>query len=534
MKSRAARLRELLERPGLDFLMEAHNGLSARIAIEAGFSGLWASGLSISAQLGVRDSNEASWTQVMEVAEFMADASDAPILLDGDTGYGNFNNVRRLIRKLESRGVAGVCFEDKLFPKTNSFLDPGRQQLADPDEFAGKIRAAKDTQADPDFVVVARTEAFIAGWGLEEALRRAEAYAAAGADAILCHSKKRTPEDVLSFMEAWDGRCPVVIVPTTYGSTPTEVFEEAGVALAIWANHQLRASIQAMQGLTKRLYEEKSLMAIEDDVAPLKEIFRLQGAAELKEAEKEYLPKGAGNSAAIVLAASRGKALGELTASRPKTMVPVRGVPLLERMVGHLRECHVGRVKVVVGYEPDAVDVAGIEKVENADFASTKELASLRLGLADEEGPRVISYGDVLFKRYILSRLLDEPGDVVLVADEGWKAGGEDYQDRVRCSRAPSLRYDAGPALLEAMGPDLDPDGVHGEWIGLMRTSGAGTTALRRALDRLSERDDFSALRMKDLFGALLEDGVEVRVVYVRGHWLDVDDIAGFEASADF
>jgi phosphoenolpyruvate phosphomutase len=520
----------------LDFLMEAHSGLSARIAVEAGFEGLWGSGLSISANLGVRDSNEASWTQVLEVAEFMADAADAPILLDGDTGYGNFNNVRRLVRKLESRGIAGVCFEDKLFPKTNSFLDPGRQQLADPDEFAGKIRAAKDTQEDSDFVVVARTEAFIAGWGLEEALRRAEAYAAAGADAILCHSKKRTAEDVLAFMDAWDGRCPVVIVPTTYGATPTEVFEEAGVSLAIWANHQLRASIMAMQGLTRRLFEERSLMSVEEEVAPLGEVFRLQGASELKAAEKVYLPAGTADSAAIVLAASRGSALGELTAERPKTMVPVRGVPLLERLVGHLRECHVGRVRVVVGYRPEAVDVAGIEAVENPEYASTKEVASLRVGLEGEEGPRIVSYGDVLFKRYILRRLLDEPGDVVVVVDESWREDPdrEDYQDLVRCSRAPCRRYDAGSAYLEDMGPGLSPDEVHGEWIGLLRTSAEGTTALRTALDRMATRDDFATLRMKDLFAALHEDGVAVRVVYVSGHWLDVDDVAGFEASADF
>src|SRR5215468_11308796 len=116
------KLRMLVDSPYLTFLLEAHNGLSAKIVEEAGFEGIWASGLSISASLGVRDSNEASWTQVLEVAEFMADATSVPILLDGDTGYGDFNSVRRLVRKLEQRGIAGVCIEDKLFPKINSFL----------------------------------------------------------------------------------------------------------------------------------------------------------------------------------------------------------------------------------------------------------------------------------------------------------------------------------------------------------------------------------------------------------------------------
>ena len=156
--------------------MEAHNGLSARIVREAGFEGIWASGLSISAQFGVRDNNEASWTQVVDMLEFMADASDLPILLDGDTGYGNFNNVRRLVRKLEQRGIAGVCIEDKQFPKTNSFLNGERQPLADIDEFAGKISRRQGYADGSEFLIVARVEALIAGWGMEEALRRAEAY----------------------------------------------------------------------------------------------------------------------------------------------------------------------------------------------------------------------------------------------------------------------------------------------------------------------------------------------------------------------
>src|SRR5438445_7816292 len=162
MTKKTTQFKRLLHSGKLEFLMEAHNGLTAKLVEEAGFKGIWASGLTLSAAMGVRDSNEASWTQVLEVVELMSDASSIPILLDGDTGYGNFNNVRRLVKKLEQRNVAGVCLEDKLFPKTNSFINGDRQALAEADEFCGKLKAAKDTQLDPDFVVVARTEAFIA------------------------------------------------------------------------------------------------------------------------------------------------------------------------------------------------------------------------------------------------------------------------------------------------------------------------------------------------------------------------------------
>ena len=230
--------------------MEAHNGLSAKIVEEAGFQGIWASGLSISASLGVRDNNEASWTQFLEVLEFMADATSIPMLVDGDTGFGNFNNVRRLVRKLCDRGVAGVCIEDKLFPKTNSFIGD-HQPLADREEFCGRIKAGKDSQTDDDFSIVARVEALIAGQGMDEALRRAEAYHAAGADAILIHSKRSTAVEILSFMEHWGRRCPVVIVPTMYYATPTEAFREAGVSTVIWANHNIRAAIAAMRDVTR-------------------------------------------------------------------------------------------------------------------------------------------------------------------------------------------------------------------------------------------------------------------------------------------
>ena len=127
---RTTQFKQLLHSPDLEFLLEAHNGISAKIGEEAGFKALWAGGLCMSAQYGVRDSNEASWTQVLEMLEFMTDATTIPILLDGDTGYGNFNNVRRLVHKLEQRNIAAVCIEDKLYPKTNSFINGEKQQLA--------------------------------------------------------------------------------------------------------------------------------------------------------------------------------------------------------------------------------------------------------------------------------------------------------------------------------------------------------------------------------------------------------------------
>ncbi len=290
MLAKSTQFKQMLESKQLEFILEAHNGLSAKIVEETGFKGIWGSGLAISAQLGVRDNNEVSWTQVLDVVEFMSDNTTIPLMLDADTGYGNFNNVRRLVKKLEQRKVAAMCIEDKLFPKTNSFINGEAQELAKIDEFAGKIKAAKDTQEDPDFCVVARIEAFIAGWGLDEALKRAEAYSKAGADALLVHSKKSTADDIFDFMAQWKDTCPVVIVPTMYYNTPVEEFQKCGVSLVIWANHLLRTSVKAMQNTAAQIYKETSIKTVESEIVSVKEVFRLQDAAELKEAEKIYLP----------------------------------------------------------------------------------------------------------------------------------------------------------------------------------------------------------------------------------------------------
>jgi len=386
--------------------MEAHNGLSATIVEETGFNGIWASGLSISASLGVRDNNEASWTQVLEVLEFMSDATTIPILVDGDTGYGNFNNMRRLVHKLEQRSIAGVCIEDKLFPKTNSFIGGETQPLADMDEFCGKITAAKETQKDEDFVVVARIEAFIAGWGLSEALRRAEAYRKAGADAILVHSKKPNSSDIEAFMTEWANRHPIVIVPTKYYSTPTELFRELGISLAIWANHNVRTSINAMKSVSAQIFKDESLLNLEQSIAAVSEIFRLQRADELKEAEKKYLPTAGKEVNAIILAAARGNRFGDLTKETPKTLLTVRGKTILSTQVEEFNRVGIKDITVVRGFAKDKVSLPNIKTVDNDIHAETKELYSLYLAREAIKKNVIISYVFIIYKSNVLYNLL--------------------------------------------------------------------------------------------------------------------------------
>lgn len=537
--SKSARLRALLEGPELGFLMEAHDGLSAKIAEEAGFEAIWASGLSMSAALGVRDSNEASWTQVLEVLEFMADATGIPILMDGDTGYGNFNNVRRLVMKLCQRGIAGACIEDKLFPKTNSFIGDG-QPLADMEEFCGKIKAGKDSQADPDFVLVARVEALISGWGLDEALKRAHAYRDAGADAVLIHSKQSNANEIMSFMREWDDSCPVVIVPTTYYGTPTDQFRAAGVNAVIWANHSVRASISAMREAARKIHDEESVVDLEDRIATVKDIFQLAGNDELKDAEDRYLPTDDDAPRGIVLAATRGSALGPLTEDKPKCMVEIQGQPLLRRLTRSLRQSGVRDVAVVRGYAKDAVDLPNLTYIDNDAFETTGEAASLATAIDRLTGDTVIAYGDILFRRYILDALVETEGDIVLAVDGMWRERTDRSEnsgrDLVRCSRpfSPSFIED-DPVLFEGIVADAnDADDCTGEWIGIARLSKKGAELVRKELEAMKSDGTLETADLATLFARLADAGNAPHVHYVAGHWLDVNDAFDLARARDF
>jgi phosphoenolpyruvate phosphomutase len=544
--TRSAKLRQMLQSPRLEFLMEAHNGLSARIVREAGFGGIWASGLSIAAQFGVRDNNEASWTQVVDTLEFMADASDLPILLDGDTGYGNFNNMRRLVRKLEQRDIAGVCIEDKQFPKTNSFLNGERQPLADIEEFAGKIAAGKDTQNDPNFSIVARVEALIAGWGMDEALRRAEAYRLAGADAILIHSKLSKPDEIVTFAHEWARRSPLVIVPTRYYSTPTEVFREAGISVVIWANHMVRSATAAMQAAAKEIKETETLVNVEERIVSVNEIFRLQDVDEYSAAERLYLSASGTSRAAVVLAASRGKGLEAVTVDRPKVMLPIAGKPLLRWLIDSFKKENINDITVVAGYRADAIDPAGIRLVVNERYAQADELVSLACAIDALASDTVISYGDLLFRNYVLRDLVESAADFAVVVDSSSSdAGNRTVRDFAFCSRADDrglfgqkvlLRSVASAAQAAAPGAGLNraDAGAHGRWIGMLKVSRHGLTTLKAVFGELRARRDFDALDMPALLNALIATGAAIEVLYVHGHWRGVNDLDDFRRAVDF
>ncbi|BBK44180.1 phosphoenolpyruvate phosphomutase [Allostella vacuolata] len=288
--SKRATFRARLAQKPLTAIIGAHNPLGARLAEEAGFDGIWASGFELSAAMGVPDASIVTMTQHLEMARAMDAGIGIPVVADIDTGFGNATNVIHATRQYEAAGMAAIVIEDKTFPKDTSLLAGGRQELVRVAEFEGKIAAAAATRRDPDLLVVARTEALIAGLGQDEALARARAYEKAGADAILIHSKQKTPDEIVAFVRAWDGAIPLVLVPTAYPDlTEARIRDLGKVKLVIYGNHGVRAITQALTDTFARIRADGGALGVEGTIAPTERVFTVQGVARMKQEEERYL-----------------------------------------------------------------------------------------------------------------------------------------------------------------------------------------------------------------------------------------------------
>lgn len=243
---------------------------------QAGFDAVWSSSFEISASHGLPDASLITMSQYLAASEVMDLCVDIPVIADCDTGFGGPLNAAYTVQRYERAGIAAVCIEDKLFPKINSFADAS-QDLLPTEEFALKIKAAKEAQRDPDFLLIARTESFIAGLDLSEALDRGHAYVEAGADALLVHSKSKRPDEVLEFAARWDSDVPLVAVPTTYNAVTESTLHEAGFRVVIYANHGLRAAVRGVQETLSALLKAGRAAAVQERIAPMHEVFALQG-----------------------------------------------------------------------------------------------------------------------------------------------------------------------------------------------------------------------------------------------------------------
>jgi phosphoenolpyruvate phosphomutase len=265
--------------------------MSAKLVEFYGFDAVWAGSFAISAIHNVPDASILTMTEFFTVASNMAHTCDIPVIADCDTGYGDANNVRYLVKKYEDAGIAGICIEDKTFPKQNSLLEKGKNQLLAEKDFVAKILAANEAKQNEAFVIIARIEALISGMGIEHALKRAYAYEKAGADLILIHSKKITPEEIFEFSDLWKGNTPLVVIPTTYYSVNIDELIKHKIKMVIYANQTLRAAHFALSKLLKQMASADNMSQFQNQMSSMDDIFKLQDMYAMKSQEKSIEEK---------------------------------------------------------------------------------------------------------------------------------------------------------------------------------------------------------------------------------------------------
>lgn len=281
-----------------------------------------------------------------------------------------------------------------------------------------------------------------------------------------------------------------------------------------------------MQETSARIFAEQTLINVESKVVSVNEIFRLQGADELEAAEDKYLPTTGKKVNAIVLAASQGS-LGDLTKDTPKTLLEVNGKSLLATQVDEFNQLGIKDICVVRGFKKEKVKLSNIKTVDNDAFGETKELYSLYLAKDQIKENTLISYGDIIFKRYVLHELLNDQNNITLVVDADCDEGGSEKDFVFASDKYDRTNY-LGTSVFRKMGSKLSKGEVFGEFIGLWKINKTGAAQVLKSLEKLSKSPDFKSMTCTDLFNDIAKEN-SIAVKYISGAWLDVDTLVDYQ-----
>lgn len=517
----------------------AHDGLSAKLVGEAGFETVWASGLEISTSYGLPDANILTMTQFLSQASQMNQATSIPIIADCDTGFGNVNNVIHMTEQYENHGISGLCIEDKQFPKVNSFIK-GRQDLADIDEFVGKIKAVKNTQKDKNLVLISRTEALISGWGMEEALKRGLSYADAGSDAILIHSKQTSPQEVKEFIKEFRKvkSTPLVLVPTTYIEFDEEEMIKLGVNIVIYANHVLRSRIKIQKEILTVLSKDKKLKNVENMVAPLEDVLKLSGIYEMVENEKLYTNQKTNNIKAIIPSAGEPINFVKNEISRePTCLLKFNNVRLIDRTLNILNSLKIKNHWIVIGFEKEKFTTVESNKIYNKDFATTNQMYSINLALDYNDISALIIFSDIIFEKTLIERLLTSKEDITLLISPLDKHSTNNHSDKVFAKNEPKNdgRFLTNYKLNEVLkiGKNLSKDQSNFEYCGICYLSNSGIKIIKDTYEELKKQNldnDFISL-----FNYIIDKNIsKVSAIETNGGWIEVRDKKNFLLAKNF
>ncbi len=284
---RRKRLRQLIEMRPIVKTLEVHSGLTGLIAektvVESNgqpdqFDAMWISSLCDSTAKGKPDIELVDMSSRIRTIDDVMDVTTKPIILDGDTG-GLVEHFVYNVRTLERMGVSAVIIEDKTGLKKNSLFGTEVEQTQDSIEnFCEKIRMGKKALRTEEFMIIARIESLILERGMEDALNRARAYVKAGADGIMIHSRRKSPDEILEFCQKFreeDGKTPIVVVPTSFNSITEEELARAGVNIVIYANQLTRSAFPAMQSTAEEILKNHRALEADSRLMPFKDIIRL-------------------------------------------------------------------------------------------------------------------------------------------------------------------------------------------------------------------------------------------------------------------
>ena len=285
--NRVSRLRRLFDSKDIVRILESHNSLTGLIIENIKvlkknnsneFDGMWSSSLTDSATKGKPDNSSVDFSARLLSLNDMMEVTTKLLVFDADNG-GQLEHLPFLVRSLERSGASAIIMEDKIGLKKNSLFKNQTDTKQDkPELFAKKIKQVCKSRKNKDFMMIARIESFIVGKGLNDALKRAEVYSKAGADAILIHSKEKTPAEIFSFAREFKKSknfIPLVSVPSTYSKVYEKDLVKNGFKLVIYANQLLRAAYPAMQFTAKKILENSRAFEIEKKIIPIKEIINL-------------------------------------------------------------------------------------------------------------------------------------------------------------------------------------------------------------------------------------------------------------------
>ena len=285
--NRVSRLKRMIHSKNIVRILESHNSLTGLIIDKVNiikdkkiieFDGMWSSSLTDSATKGLPDNSSLSFSSRISSLQDMLDVTSKPVVFDADNG-GQIEHLPFLVRSLERSGVSAIIMEDKIGLKKNSlFKNQTGAKQDKPTDFAKKIKKICSSRQSTDFMAIARIESFILGKGLRDALKRAEIYSKAGADAILIHSKEKTPSEIFSFAKEFKKSkyyIPLVSVPSTYSKVYEKDLIKNGFKLVIYANQLLRAAYPAMQNTARKILKNSRAFEADKSIIPIKEIISL-------------------------------------------------------------------------------------------------------------------------------------------------------------------------------------------------------------------------------------------------------------------